>query len=63
MLLKKQRYGIESKENLSSLIENQFVFVKIIDIDRYGRVSGYVYINGKNINLEQVKSGYAWTYT
>jgi len=60
---KDQPYGLESKENLKNLIENKKVKIEIKDIDRYGRVAGYVYLNGKNINLEQVKQGYAWAYT
>lgn len=60
---KAQPYGKESMENLRNLIENKKVTVDVKDIDRYGRIAGYVYLNGKNINLEQVKAGLAWAYT
>lgn len=60
---KDQPFGPESKENLKRLIENKKVIVDIKDVDRYGRIAGYIYCNGKNINLEQVRQGYAWAYT
>jgi len=60
---KDQPYGQESKQNLKNLIENKKVKVDVKDIDRYGRIAGYMYLNGKNINLEQVRQGYAWAYT
>ncbi len=37
--------------------------VKVVDIDRYGRIAGYIYVGNVLINLEQVKAGYAWAYT
>jgi endonuclease YncB( thermonuclease family) len=60
---KDQPYGQEAKEHLVSLILMNTVKVQVMDVDRYGRVVGYVFLNGKNINLEQIKSGYAWAYT
>jgi endonuclease YncB( thermonuclease family) len=60
---KDQPYGQEAKEHLTSLILMNRVKVQVMDVDRYGRVVGYVFLNGKNINLEQIKSGYAWAYT
>ncbi|MCX8000200.1 MAG: thermonuclease family protein [Leptospiraceae bacterium] len=57
-----QPYGRESKTNLEKLILGKTVIIHISDLDRYGRIVGYVFFNGKNINLEQVKSGYAWAY-
>ena len=60
---KDQPYGQEAKQHLASLILRNRVKVQIMDVDRYGRVVGYVFLNGKNINLEQIKSGHAWAYT
>jgi endonuclease YncB( thermonuclease family) len=60
---KDQPYGQGAKEHLASLILKNKVKVQIMDVDRYGRVVGYVFLNGKNINLEQIKSGSAWAYT
>ncbi len=58
-----QPYGVEAAEHLRNLILQQKIRLEIKDIDRYGRIVGYVWYNGKNINLEQVQAGYAWAYT
>lgn len=60
---KDQPYGQKSKQALSDIIFNKNVKVIQSDVDRYGRVVGYVYFNGQNINLEMVKLGMAWVYT
>lgn len=60
---KRQAYGMEAKESLKSLIEGKTVKLDIKDIDRYGRVVAYVFVFNMNVNLEQVKRGYAWAYT
>lgn len=60
---KDQPYGQKSKQALSDLIYSEKVQVIQSDIDRYGRVVGYVYFNEQNINLEMVKLGMAWVYT
>lgn len=60
---KRQLYGQEAKRHLETLIDGKNVKVEVKDIDRYGRIAGYVYLNDKNINLEQIKAGYAWAYS
>jgi endonuclease YncB( thermonuclease family) len=60
---KRQSYGMEAKESLKELIGGQTVKLDIKDIDRYGRVVAYVILGQVNVNLEQVKRGYAWAYT
>lgn len=57
-----QPYGRESKAHLEGLVLGKTVRVEIKDIDRYGRIVGYVRVNGTNVNLEQVRKGYAWAY-
>ncbi len=52
----------QAKENLRSLIRGKIVRLEIKNIDRYGRLSAYVFERGKNINIEQLRLGYAWTY-
>lgn len=60
---KRQPYGEEAKESLESIIGGKVVKVEVKDIDRYGRIAGYVFLDGINVNLLQVKHGYAWAYT
>ena len=59
---KDQPYGREATENLKELLTGKNIRVKAMDIDRYGRIAGYVYAGSILVNLEQVKAGYAWAY-
>jgi micrococcal nuclease len=58
----KQAYGKKSKAYLSQLVFNKTVTVQWTKKDRYKRVLGVLFINGKNINQEMLKSGLAWHY-
>ena len=59
---KDQPYGREATENLTKLLIGKNLRVEVVDIDRYGRIAGYVYTGSILVNLEQVKAGYAWAY-
>lgn len=59
---KKQAFGNKSKENLKKYIYQKNVVVEYKNKDRYGRILGTIYLNNKDINLQQVKDGYAWVY-
>ena len=58
----KQAFGNKSKENLKNYIYQKDVVVKYESTDKYGRILGTIYYQGKDINLQQVKDGYAWVY-
>ena len=53
---------IYSKENLSLLVGGKNVEVEYDKRDRYGRIIGKLIEDGQDINLLQVKLGYAWHY-
>ncbi len=60
--MKQAPWGEKSRDHLREIIGKK---VKVIEIskDRYGRVVGEVITaDGKNLNMEQVKSGYAAVY-
>ncbi|WP_317363979.1 thermonuclease family protein [Campylobacter helveticus] len=59
---KKQAFGKEAKEYLSSLILDKEVILIINDKDKYQRFIGTILLNEKDINKEMVKNGYAWAY-
>jgi len=59
---KNQSFGDKSKENLENYIANKTVQVKYKHYDIYKRVLGTVYYRSKNINLAQVRDGFAWVY-
>jgi endonuclease YncB( thermonuclease family) len=64
-----QDYGSRAKQSLSDLVFGKTVTVTSSKRDRYGRVLGKVTLDvgklpleGRNVNLEQVRRGYAWFY-
>ena len=60
---KKQAFGNKAKQFLSTLIFGKKVSIRFKSIDNYGRVLGVVSLDGKEINLVMVQSGYAWHYS
>lgn len=60
---KKQPFGQHSKEFLSDLAFDKDLTIEWAKKDHYGRIVGKL-INkqGRDLNLEQVKSGMAWHY-
>ena len=59
---KTQAFGKKSKKNLSKLVANRITDIHYEKKDRYGRILGIVYIDGMDMNLRQLKDGYAWVY-
>ncbi len=59
---KRQAYGNESTESLMNLVFLKNVTVQTSGTDRYKRELGKVLINGLDVNLEQIKRGFAWHY-
>jgi endonuclease YncB( thermonuclease family) len=57
-----QAFGEQSKLGLSEMIFGKDVNVNYQKIDQYGRLVGKIILDGKDINLEQVKAGMAWHY-
>lgn len=57
-----QEYGLESKAFVKDRIDNKEIKVEITNTDRYGRKIGKIYYDGKYLNEELVRSGYAWWY-
>lgn len=54
-----QPYGEESSNALESKIMGKKVKVDILDIDKYRRMVGMIYLDDRNINLEMIREGYA----
>ena len=59
---KKQAFGNASRKHLSSLVAGKNVSVKYTKRDKYGRILGTVFADGKDVNLEMLKAGLAWHY-
>ncbi len=58
----KQAFGNKSKENIKKFIYQKDVIVEYKKKDQYKRVLGTIYYQNRDINLQQVKDGYAWVY-
>jgi endonuclease YncB( thermonuclease family) len=57
-----QPYYHAAKDALSKLVDGKSVGIDVKDTDKYGRLVGTVFVEGRNVNLEMVKLGYAWWY-
>lgn len=59
---RRQAYGQAAKKFLANLINQKTVCVEWHKQDRYGRLVGVIKYQGRDINLEIMKAGYAWHY-
>ena len=59
---KKQPFGKKSTKNLAGYIAGKNVEVEYSKRDRYGRIIGKLLKDGQDIDLRQIKDGYAWHY-
>ncbi|RJX18482.1 MAG: nuclease [Desulforudis sp.] len=57
-----QEFGQKAKQFTSSLVYGKQAEVKVYDTDRYGRTVGVVLVEGKNVNEEIIRAGYAWQF-
>ena len=57
-----QDFGTRAKQFTSDMVFGKTVQVIIEDTDRYGRTVGTVMVDGKSLNEELVKAGFAWVY-
>jgi endonuclease YncB( thermonuclease family) len=59
---KDQAFGRQSTHNLARYISGKSVLVEYSKRDQYDRIIGKLLLDGRDINLTQVKEGYAWHY-
>ncbi|QHL87027.1 SNase-like nuclease [Nibribacter ruber] len=60
---KNQDFGTRSRQFISELCFGKDVRLEVKNLDRYGRTVGIVYLpDGRNVNYEMVKNGFAWHY-
>jgi len=57
-----QFFGEEVANALREKIQGKRVTVDVIDVDRYHRLVGIVFLDSRNINLEMVREGWAEAY-
>lgn len=57
-----QPFSNVSRQHLAELVAGKTVKVMWSKRDRYGRIVGTVFVDGRDVSLEQVKAGLAWHY-
>lgn len=58
----RQAYGQRSRSSLKDLLDGRQVQVTYDKTDRYGRLVGKIELDGRDVNLEQLRRGLAWHY-
>ena len=58
-----QPFGTRSKQSLSEMCFGKVASLDVRGHDRYKRALAQVTCDGRDANAEQVRRGYAWTYT
>ena len=59
---KGQPFGTKAREALAGKVFGQAVRIEVIDVDRYRREVGRIYLGDRFINMEMVTDGFAWRY-
>ena len=57
-----QPFGTWAKLRLSDLVFGKPIAIKLVDIDRYDRIVGRIYVDDLDVNAELVRIGAAWVY-
>lgn len=58
-----QPFGELSQRSLSEMVLGNQVRVVSQAVDRYGRMVAHLFINGLDVNAEQIRRGMAWEYS
>lgn len=57
-----QPYGEQAKAALKRLVGGREVFIRIKNVDQYGRLVGEVFLGKQNVNETLVRDGDVWVY-
>lgn len=57
-----QAFGTKARDFLADAVAGKAVALRVLDVDRYGRLIAEVLIGTTNWNLELLKAGLAWHY-
>ncbi len=57
-----QAFGTRARQELSSLVFGKTVRLQKVDTDRYGRTVARLVVDGRDVNAEMVRRGFAWWY-
>ena len=57
-----QPYATRSQQELSSLVWQKELVIGVVDVDRYGRIVGRIFVGNIDVSAELVRRGAAWVY-
>ncbi len=57
-----QPWGTRARQALADKVFQKDVVVEVVDIDRYDRLVGKIWLGTRDINREMVSEGHAWAY-
>jgi endonuclease YncB( thermonuclease family) len=57
-----QAFGQRAKHAMTELVFGKDVELRVYGLDKYGRTLATVFVDGKDVCLEEVRRGYAWVY-
>ena len=57
-----QAFGYRAKHAMSELVFDKDVELRVYGLDKYGRTLATVFVDGKDVCLEEARLGYAWVY-
>lgn len=60
---KAQPFGAEATQSLAGMVLKREVWVSTEAVDVYGRLVARLFVDGGDVNAEQVRRGYAWEYS
>lgn len=58
-----QPFSENAKRHLEALVKGRTIDVSCVDADRYGRIVCDLFVQGKSVNAELVRAGWAWANT
>jgi len=58
----KQEFGAASQKNLAGMVLGKQVSIFWNKVDKYRRTVGTIMLDGRDVNIEQVKAGVAWHF-
>ena len=59
---RKQAFGNKARQALGDIVFGRVVRVEVVDVDRYKREVGRIFLGNRFINMEMVQNGFAWRY-
>jgi endonuclease YncB( thermonuclease family) len=59
---KNQPFGNQSKQSLAEMVFSKTVVIDFNKRDKYQRIVGKILLGSVDVNLQQIKFGYAWHY-